>query len=376
MEHIVFHDGGSLKAEIRKPKFAHTWTNFPTTSPDQVAERLSSATIAITSKMRVRAEALAKAKQLRLIAVAATGTDIVDLAACRSRNILVQNVRNYANASLPEHVFALILALRRNLFAYRADVESDRWQRAEHFCLLDHPIRDLAGSTLGVVGFGALGKAVAALGVAFGMRVLAFDVQPVRGPGVEVASLDQILATSDVISLHVPLSPGTASSRDAAQLFAGQHRPRRPGRRAGACRCLAGGPHRRCRIRRALGRAAACRKSAARVAPTQFRAHPAHRLGERASDAGPGRPVDRRSGKFHRGYAAKRRRLRKREAQARMPAPKLTATSSLPADGFAGALAGRVWRPDRDGPSVGAIRADGVVDGPRAVPTMSDLCET
>src|SRR6266851_2200217 len=203
MEHIVFLDGGSLKAEIRKPKFAHTWTNFPTTSPDQVAERLSPATIAITNKIPVRAEALAKAKSLRLIAVAATGTDIVDLAACRSRNILVQNIRNYANASLPEHVFALILALRRNLFAYRADVESGRWQRAEHFCLLDHPIRDLAGSTLGV---------------AFGMRVLAFDVQPVRGPGVEVASLDQILATSDVISLHVPLSPGTASLIGAREL--------------------------------------------------------------------------------------------------------------------------------------------------------------
>ncbi len=218
MEHIVFLDGGSLKAEIRKPKFAHTWTNFPTTSPDQVAERLGPATIAITNKIPVRADALAKAKSLRLIAVAATGTDIIDLAACRSRNILVQNIRNYANASLPEHVFALILALRRNLFAYRADVESGRWQRAEHFCLLDHPIRDLAGSTLGVVGFGALGKAVATLGVAFGMRVLAFDVQPVGGPGVEAASLEKVLATSDVISLHVPLSPGTASLIGAREL--------------------------------------------------------------------------------------------------------------------------------------------------------------
>ncbi len=209
MEHIVFLDGGSLKAEIRKPKFAHTWTNFPTTSPDQVAERLGPATIAITNKIPVRADALAKAKSLRLIAVAATGTDIIDLAACRSRNILVQNIRNYANASLPEHVFALILALRRNLFAYRADVESGRWQRAEHFCLLDHPIRDLAGSTLGVVGFGALGKAVAALGLAFDMRVLAFDVQPVGGPGVEAASLEK---------LHVPLSPGTASLIGAREL--------------------------------------------------------------------------------------------------------------------------------------------------------------
>jgi glycerate dehydrogenase len=130
----------------------------------------------------------------------------------------VQNIRNYADASLPEHVFALILALCRNLFAYRADVDAGRWQRAEHFCLLDHPIRDLAGSTLGVVGFGALGKAVAALGVAFGMRVLAFDVQPVSGPSVEAASLEKILETSDVISLHVPLSPGTASFIGAREL--------------------------------------------------------------------------------------------------------------------------------------------------------------
>src|ERR1700674_4057691 len=211
MEHIVFLDSGSLKAEIRKPKFEHIWRNFPNTKPDRVPERLAPATIAITNKVPVRADALAKAKRLKLSAVAATGTDIVDLAACRPRNIVVQNIRNYADASLPEHVFALILALRRNLFAYRTDVDAGLWQRAEHFCLLDHPIRDLAGSALGVVGFGALGKAVAALGVAFGMRVLAFDMQPVSGPRVEAASLDQVLAKSDVISLHVPLTARTAN---------------------------------------------------------------------------------------------------------------------------------------------------------------------
>ena len=94
-------------------------------------------------------------------------------------------------------MFALILSLRRNLFAYRADVNEGRWQRSEHFCFLDHPIDDLAGSTLGVVGFGALGKAVAALGAAFGMRVLAFDVQPVSAPGMEPASFDQILEYMD-----------------------------------------------------------------------------------------------------------------------------------------------------------------------------------
>jgi glycerate dehydrogenase len=218
VEHIIFLDSGSLKAEIRKPKFEHVWKNFPTTKPDQVPERLAPATIAITNKVLVRADALARAKSLKLIVVAATGTDIVDLAACRSRNVVVQNIRNYANASLPEHVFALVLALRRNLFAYRADIDAGRWQRSEHFCFLDHPIGDLAGSTLGVVGFGALGKAVAALGVAFGMRVLAFDMQPVSGPEVEAASFDQILEASDVISLHVPLNPGTKSLIGAAEL--------------------------------------------------------------------------------------------------------------------------------------------------------------
>src|SRR5437868_1813104 len=218
MEQIVFLDSGSLNADIRKPKFAHVWKNFPNTAPDQAAQRLRAATIAITNKVPMRSDALAQAKSLRLIAVAATGTDIVDLDACRARGIVVQNIRNYANASLPEQVFALILALRRNLFAYRADVEDGRWQRSEHFCFLDHPIGDLSGSRLGVVGFGALGQAVAALGVAFGMRVLAYDVQPVRAPGVEAAPLEKILETSDVISLHVPLAPGTANLIGAAEL--------------------------------------------------------------------------------------------------------------------------------------------------------------
>jgi len=218
MEQIVFLDSGSLNADIRKPKFAHVWKNFPNTAPDQAAQRLRAATIAITNKVPMRSDALAQAKSLRLIAVAATGTDIVDLDACRARGIVVQNIRNYANASLPEHVFALILALRRNLFAYRADVEDGRWQRSEHFCFLDHPIGDLSGSTLGVVGFGALGGAVATLGLAFGMRVLAYDVQPVRAPGVEAAPLEKILETSDVISLHVPLAPGSANLIGAAEL--------------------------------------------------------------------------------------------------------------------------------------------------------------
>jgi glycerate dehydrogenase len=211
MERIVFLDSDTLRADVRKPSFEHTWTNFKSSDRTQVAERLRPATIAITNKVPVRADALSQLTSLKLISVAATGTDIVDVGACRSRGIVVQNIRNYADTTLPEHVFAMVLALRRNLFAYRADVEAGRWQRSEHFCLLTHPIHDLSRSTLGLIGFGALGRAVAGLGIAFGMRVLAFDVRPVSSPGVEAASFARILEASDVISLHVPLTSETSN---------------------------------------------------------------------------------------------------------------------------------------------------------------------
>jgi glycerate dehydrogenase len=211
MEHVVFLDSETLQADLRRPDFDHTWTNFAKTDSSEVAERLAAATIAIVNKVPVREDALSKLPCLKLIAVAATGTDIVDLAACRLRGVVVQNIRNYANASLPEHVFALILALRRNLFAYRADVEAGLWQNSDHFCLLGHPIHDLAGSTLGLIGFGALGKAVATLGIAFGMRIIAFDVYPLNTREVEAASFAEILETSDIISLHTPLTVETSN---------------------------------------------------------------------------------------------------------------------------------------------------------------------
>ena len=144
--HIVFLDRDSLIADVRAPGFAHTWQEYGATAAAEAAERLRGATIAITNKVPLRAADLARLPALKMIAVAATGTDIVDLQACRERGIVVSNIRNYAGASLPEHVFALILALRRNLLAYRADVEAGRWQQSSRFCLLDHPINDLAGS--------------------------------------------------------------------------------------------------------------------------------------------------------------------------------------------------------------------------------------
>ncbi len=218
MHKIVFLDRDSLIATLRPPAFAHDWRDYPATAPDQVLERLRGATIAVTNKVVLRGDVLAQLPELKMVAVAATGTDNVDLAACRARGIVVANIRNYSLVSVPEHCFTLMLALRRNLRAYVADVEAGRWEHSNRFCLLDHPIGDLAGTRLGIVGFGALGRRVAQIGQAFGMQVCTTSRSPVNEPGVTQLALDELLATSDVVSLHLPLSQQTRHMIGAREL--------------------------------------------------------------------------------------------------------------------------------------------------------------
>jgi glycerate dehydrogenase len=194
---------------VRRPSFEHTWTEHAATAPGEVALRLRGASIAITNKVPLRAADIAQLPDLRMVAIAATGTDNVDLAACRERGIVVSNIRNYSLVSVPEHVFTLILALRRKLRAYCADVDAGRWQQSSRFCLLDHPIADLAGSRIGIVGYGALGKKVATIARAFGMEVCVTSRSPVTDEGVTVLPLDELLRTADVVSLHLPLTDQT-----------------------------------------------------------------------------------------------------------------------------------------------------------------------
>ena len=208
-QHIVFLDRASLRANLRRPAFEHTWQEYPGTAPGEVLARLQQATIAITNKVPLRAASLERLPQLRMIAVAATGYDVIDMAASRAQGIAVANIRNYAVHTVPEHTFTLITALRRNLLAYRADVERGRWQQSEQFCFFDHPIRDLHGATLGIVGEGVLGQGTASIARAFGMRVLFADHAPPKAPGIDYTPLGELLALSDVVSLHVPLTPGT-----------------------------------------------------------------------------------------------------------------------------------------------------------------------
>ena len=218
MEQIVFLDRDSLHASVRAPAFAHQWRDHPATAPDQVVARLAGATIAITNKVPLRAADIARLPDLKMIAVAATGTDIVDLAAARERGIVVANIRNYSLVSVPEHCFALLLALRRNLMAYARDVAAGKWQQAPQFCLFDHPIADLSGSTLGIVGYGALGQRVAQLGRAFGMHIAVASRSPVADPSVESLPLAELLRVADVVSLHLPLNEATRHMIGAAEL--------------------------------------------------------------------------------------------------------------------------------------------------------------
>jgi glycerate dehydrogenase len=210
-EIIVFLERNTFNVPFRRPAFEHEWSEFGETAPGEVVERLAPATIAICNKLPLRAETLSQLPKLKLIAVAATGVDNVDLSYCRSHNIAVCNTRGYAVNSLPEHALMLMLALRRNLIAYRNDVKAGRWHKAKQFCLLDHPIGDLRGATLGIVGFGTLGKSMAQLGRAVGMEVLV----AVRD---DRAGFQEVLRRSDVLSLHCPLTDETKNLIGAEEL--------------------------------------------------------------------------------------------------------------------------------------------------------------
>ena len=218
MHKIVFLDRDSLLAQVRRPAFQHAWTEHGATTGAEVAERLRGASIAITNKVQISAADIAQLPDLKMVAIAATGTNNVDLDACRARGIVVSNIRNYSVVSVPEHVFTLILALRRNLRAYAADVDAGLWQKASQFCLLGHPITDLGGSRLGIVGYGALGKKVALIARAFGMQVCVTSRSKVADPDVTQLPLDELLRSCDVVSLHLPLDDKTRNMIGAAQL--------------------------------------------------------------------------------------------------------------------------------------------------------------
>lgn len=206
---IVFLDRITLNVPLRAVNLAHQWVGYAQTRPEETADRLKDAVVAITNKVVINEAVLQHTPKLKLIAVAATGYNNIDLEACRARGITVCNVRDYALVGVSEHALMLMLALRRQLLAYRADLMAGAWQKATGFCLLDHPLHDLNGSTLTLIGGGALGQAMAHTAKALGMRVIFAEHKnaAIVRPGYVL--FNDALAQADVLSLHCPLTDET-----------------------------------------------------------------------------------------------------------------------------------------------------------------------
>lgn len=218
MQRIVFLDRESLPVPLRKPSFAHAWEEYDRTSPDEVASRLEGASIAIVNKVKLPGELLSRLPQLRMIALSATGSDNIDLAHCREHDIVVSNIRDYAGDSLPEHVLAMLFALRRGLFGWRQDLKAGLWQQSSQFCLFTRPMQDVAGSRLGIVGRGDLGLSLARKAEALGMNVRFAEHKGAKLVRPGYTDFDEVLATSDAISLHCPLTAETRGLIGADEL--------------------------------------------------------------------------------------------------------------------------------------------------------------
>lgn len=210
-EKIVFLDRDSLApgTVLRPPAFGHEWLDFPETQTGQVADRIKDATIVVSNKVKIGADDMDAAPGLKLIAVCATGTDIIDLDGAKARGITVCNVRGYAEHSVPEHAFGLILTLRRQILGYLADVKAGKWQESGNFTFFTHELRDLYGTRLAVVGRGSLGQGVATIAQGFGMEVVFVGRKGDASPEAPLIPWDEAIETADVLTLHCPLTPET-----------------------------------------------------------------------------------------------------------------------------------------------------------------------
>ena len=210
----VFLDFGTIGAEDLDPStLAAVVPNlevFDSTAPELVAERIDGVEFVFANKVRMTAELISNASDLRFIGLAATGVDNVDLDAAEKHDVAVCNIRSYCTQSVVEHVFAVLLNLTHSILQYDRSARSGAWQKADNFCMLEFPIRELSAMTIGLVGHGNLGSGVARMARQFGITVML-----ARRPGTEAASgdgrftLTEVLERSDAISLHCPLTDET-----------------------------------------------------------------------------------------------------------------------------------------------------------------------
>jgi glycerate dehydrogenase len=193
------------------------WRSYPATAPEDRVARIGDADIVVTNKVLLDAAVLRAAPNLSLVCLTATGFNNVAVETARELGIVVSNVVAYATDSVAQHVFALMLAHHTSLFRYTDAVRRGDWSRSAQFCLLDYPVRELRGMTLGIIGFGELGQGVAGIAQAFGMQVLVSQ-RPGGEPAAGRVPFDEVLRRSDVLTLHVPLLDNTRHLIDAHAL--------------------------------------------------------------------------------------------------------------------------------------------------------------
>lgn len=209
--HAVFLDFDSVtRGDIDRSaleKVTSPWIFYGDTDSTQLAKRIQEAEVVVTNKTALDQDAIFSANKLKLICISATGYNNIDLVAAAERNIAVCNVRSYATQSVTQHVFMLMLALTRHFIDYQHLINSGGWQASRFFCRLDHPIEELTGKTLGIIGYGELGRSVARVAEAFGMQVLIAEHKGVATPSIRTGKMafDDVLSLADFISLHCPL---------------------------------------------------------------------------------------------------------------------------------------------------------------------------
>ncbi|WP_319576585.1 D-2-hydroxyacid dehydrogenase [uncultured Desulfobacter sp.] len=197
-----------------------SWENFSEigdlkvydrTAPEEILERTTDANIVLTNKTVLTAENIAAMNKVEYIGVLATGVNVVDLEYTKTKGITVTNVPGYSGSSSAQMVFALILELTNRVGHHSQTVTDGKWSESKDFCYWDYPLVELEGITLGIVGYGGIGKAVARLGLAFGMKILIYNrsVPPDLPEGITYSDLDNLIKSSDIISLHCPLTPQT-----------------------------------------------------------------------------------------------------------------------------------------------------------------------
>ncbi len=193
-----------------------SWSHYQSSVNEEAAERIAGASVVITNKVRLDRETIMSAQELKLVMLAATGTDNVDLEACREKGVIVCNARQYSNPAVVQHTFTLILCLTTNLISFQQDVRAGNWSQSNIFCLLDHPIRELENKTIGIIGYGNLGSAVANVAKAFGMSVEICQ-RPNTQPSQGRLLLPDLLHKADVVSIHCPLTEDTKNLISTAE---------------------------------------------------------------------------------------------------------------------------------------------------------------